>query len=58
MIKFFLVLVLLVHFGCQKEEEELLDLDEMVDSEEEIDANHLAGEPIPSPQEVPAQDPE
>ena len=56
-IKFFLISILLIS-GCQKEEEEIIDLDTMVMSQEGFDDRHLAGDPIFSPQEIPLEESE
>lgn len=47
-----LFLLALLAIGCQKVEEEALDLDQMALNEEEVAAQHLAGEPMSSPQEI------
>lgn len=49
-VKFFLILSALLT-ACQKQEEEVLDIDKMAYAEEEIGADHLAGEPRENPQE-------
>ncbi len=54
-VNFFLIFALLA-FGCQKEEEEVMDLDQMALLEEELNDSHLAGEPSSSPQEVLIQE--
>ncbi len=56
-VNFFLILPLLLS-GCKKQEpEEIIDLDTMVMAESELDTNHLAGEPVPSPQELLIKEP-
>lgn len=48
---FFLLFIL--SFGCQKpEEEEKINLDQIAQSEEERSMEHLAGQPLNSPQEI------
>lgn len=51
-------LLLLLNSGCQKQEEEVMDIDEMVMAEDEMDAKHLTGDPLSTPQEVLIQEPE
>lgn len=54
--KIFPALLLLV-CSCQKEEEEVVDLDHMALLEEEFDDSHLVGEPQASPQEILFKEP-
>ena len=49
--KIFLILGL-VACGCQKQEEQVVDLDQMVMLEEEAAEKVLAGEPLESSQEI------
>lgn len=49
-VKIFLLTSLLA-FGCQKPEEKVRDLDEMVMDEGEWDASHLTEDPAATPQE-------
>ncbi len=54
---FFSISVLLLG-GCQKpEEQELINLDEMVFAEGELTSEHLAGDPLESPQELLIKEP-
>jgi len=55
-LKYFSFL-LLFSFGCNKEEDESINLDEMVKAEEELAEEILAGEPIESTQEILIKEP-
>lgn len=50
-LNLFLILMVLA-CGCKKEEEEMIDLDQMAFIEEEAAAQQLASEPMDSPQEI------
>jgi len=56
-LKIFLVALVFLT-GCKREEEALIDLDEMVVTEEELAEELLAGEPLESTQELPLEDSE
>ncbi|NGX37392.1 MAG: hypothetical protein K1000chlam2_00546 [Chlamydiae bacterium] len=54
--KIFLTLALIA-CSCQKQEEQVVDLDQMVLLEEEAAEKVLAGEPLESPQEILLKEP-
>ena len=48
----FFLLCLILTAGCQKQEEEMIDLDQMALVEDETDTGYLAGDPLETPQET------
>jgi len=55
-INFFLIFALLCG-SCKKQEEEVRDLDQMAQSEEELDPSVLQQDPVLSPQETLIKEP-